>query len=309
MARANNRERIEAVAARCEEVEETLATTLRQAEEAQGTVVQARESMDAILEEARTKANEAIAEAQGAANQVRQDVDTVVEEAQSQARQNMDAIVADAQGSLNQARNDMDAVVAETRTKANAAVSEAKTALSQVIDEALVSKLGAAYNTARQRNQSAANWGYVAGIAALALSFAWAAITLITIPATGSSDLGIMAIMRLGVSVPAAAFAFYAFSVASKHRTKALQDEQYTSELTTLLALFDSLDPQQTQAQLGSLKQTLLENYFPGAKREMQLSKRPDGIQVNGKFLATAAGTAMAVILTLSALLTVMLAR
>ena len=109
--------------------------------------------------------------------------------------------------------------------------------------------------------------------------------------------------------MPAAAFAFYAFSVASKHRTKALQDEQYASELTTLLALFDSLDPQQAQAQLGSLKQTLLENYFLGAKREVELSKKPAGFHVNGKFLATAAGAAVAVILTLSALLAVVLAR
>lgn len=88
-----------------------------------------------------------------------------------------------------------------------------------------------------------------------------------------------------------------------------MQDEQYTSELTTLLALFDSLGPGQAQEQLGRLKETLLENYFPGAKREMQISKKPDGIQVTGKFLATVAGAAIAVILTLSALLAVILAR
>ena len=123
-----------------------------------------------------------------------------------------------------------------------------------------------------------------------------------------SADLWFVVITRLGISAPTAAFAFYAFSVASKHRTKALQDEQYTSELTTLLALFDSLEPRQAQAQLGALKETLLENYFPGAKREMQIAKKPEGVQVTGKFLATAAGAAIAVILTLSALLAVILA-
>ena len=280
MARANNRERIEAVAARCEEVEETLNALLRQAEEAQGAVVQARGSMDAI-----------------------------VEEAQSQARQNMDTVVGDAQGALDRARHDMDTIVAETRTKVNNAISEARSNLSQVIDEALVSKLGAAYDIARRRNQSAAKWWYIAGITALTLSIIGAVATLVATPSVSDANAWVVVVTRLGISVPAAAFAFYAFAVASKHRTKALQDEQYASELTTLLALFDSLDPQQAQAQLGSLKQTLLENYFPGAKREMELSKKPAGFHVSGKFLATAAGAAVAVILTLSALLAVVLAR
>lgn len=247
MARANNKERIEAVAAHCDEVEETLNAMLRQAEEARGAVDQAREAVNAVVKEA--------------------------------------------------------------QAKVEVAVSEARTRLNQVTEEALVSKLGAAYNAARQRNQSAANRWYGAGIAALAFSVLGAAVTLAVIPAAASAELWFVVITRLGISAPAAAFAFYAFSVASKHRNKALQDEQYTSELTTLLALFDSLGPGQAQAQLGTLKETLLENYFPGAKREMQLSKRPEGFQVTGKFLATVAGAAIAVILTLSALLAVILAR
>ena len=246
MARANNKERIEAVAAHCDEVEETLNAMLRQAEEARGAVDQAREAVNAVVK--------------------------------------------------------------ETQAKVEVAVSEARARLNQVTEEALVSKLGAAYNAARQRNQKVALWWYAGGIVALVLSVAGATAALMT-SSTASADLWFVVITRLGISAPTAAFAFYAFSVASKHRTKALQDEQYASELTTLLALFDSLDHQQAQVQLGSLKETLLKNYFPGAEREMQLSKRPEGFQVTGKFLATAAGAAIAVILTLSALLAVILAR
>lgn len=162
MARASNREQIEAVAARCNEVEETLNAMLRQAEEARGAVVQARKAMDAV--------------------------------------------------------------VAETRAAVEVAVSEARTRLNQVTEEALVSKLGAAYNVARQRNQSAATRWYAGGIVALVLSVAGAIAALMTSSAA-NADLWFVIITRLGISAPTAAFAFYAFSVASKHRTKALQDE------------------------------------------------------------------------------------
>ena len=288
-------------------------------EEARGAVGQAQQSMDAIVEETRGAVGQAqqnmdaiVEEARGAAGQAQQNMDAIVEEARGaagQAQQNMDTIVEEARGAVDQARQDMDAIVGETRSKVAAAVSDADTRLSKVIDDALVSKLGAAYDVARQRNQSVANRWYGAGMAALAFSVLGAAVTLAVIPAAASAELWFVVITRLGISAPTAAFAFYAFSVASKHRTKALQDEQYASELTTLLALFDSLDHQQAQVQLGSLKETLLKNYFPGAEREMQLSKRPEGFQVTGKFLATAAGAAIAVILTLSALLAVILAR
>ena len=289
---------------------------MRQAEEAQGVVDQARQDMSAIVKEtqgvvgqARQDMSAIVKETQGVVGQARQDMSAIVKETQGavgQARQDMSAIVKETQGAVGQARQDMSAITEEARAKVEDAVSESRNRMSQIIDEALVSRLGAAYDVARRRNQSAAKWGYVAGIVALVLSVGGA---IFITSSLGSADQWLLVITRLGISVPTAAFAFYAFSVASKHRTKALQDEQYASELTTLLALFDSLEPRQAQAQLGSLKETLLENYFPGAKREMELSRKPEGFQVNGKFLATAAGAAVAVILTLSALLAVILAR